>query len=606
MGTVFVKVAEAGPPGPTGPTGAPGPAGPTGSTGATGPAGPTGSTGATGPQGPPGVAYTPRGAWVSGTTYAQGDEVTYSSQLYISLQAGNIGHTPSSSPTWWQPVGSGSTQTPWLSDIDAAAHNLTNAGHIGVGVTTPAFPIDVSGDCNITGSYKVNGIPLSTGTPSAGSLGQIQYSAGSGAFGASANLFWDNSNKRLGIGTTSPDTTLHVVGATAGSTLFVANTAGAGAPALEIGNNPVRGSVTRRLLMCLATAANNFGLAKAGDVGIVNYGGDGDLYIRTDYAGSTGRLVLNDAGGRVGIGNFPTSGLLSVIPHTTPADVAIPGSITVGEASNNTDYRLHLNYGTFSGLYGGSIQATNNGPANGRLLLQPSGGNVGIGNLGGNPIEQLTLGDYAAVAMKTGNSYGYLTHLYLSSSGQDCLSVADNYRRTDISSGTIVSNVINTAEIEILTAGSGVGQIVFRSGGINAAPTILATFSNVAGSQLFVNGDINLQAGGAYRVNGVPIGTGGVTTQSADLIGAGQRAITTIYRNSTSKPIFVAVACNINPGGTGGRLLTDASSTPSNIVSQYAQPGYTVTATLTAWVLPNNYYQVTVSSGSIALWYEWS
>jgi len=43
----------------------------------------------------------------------------------------------------------------------------------------------------------------------AGSSGQIQFN-NSGVFGASANLFWDSENGRLGIGTSSPQTSVHV------------------------------------------------------------------------------------------------------------------------------------------------------------------------------------------------------------------------------------------------------------------------------------------------------------------------------------------------------------------------------------------------------------
>lgn len=42
------------------------------------------------------------------------------------------------------------------------------------------------------------------GTP-AGSSGQVQFNS-SGSFGADTNIFWDNSNKRLGIGTNAPGT----------------------------------------------------------------------------------------------------------------------------------------------------------------------------------------------------------------------------------------------------------------------------------------------------------------------------------------------------------------------------------------------------------------
>ena len=45
----------------------------------------------------------------------------------------------------------------------------------------------------------------------AGTAGQIQFSDGS-AFAADSNLFWDNTNKRLGVGTASPTKTLDING----------------------------------------------------------------------------------------------------------------------------------------------------------------------------------------------------------------------------------------------------------------------------------------------------------------------------------------------------------------------------------------------------------
>jgi len=62
-----------------------------------------GLTGTVGPQGPQGIGYNPRGAYNAGTTYAQGDMVSSGSVIYISLQNANIGNTPASSPTFWQP-----------------------------------------------------------------------------------------------------------------------------------------------------------------------------------------------------------------------------------------------------------------------------------------------------------------------------------------------------------------------------------------------------------------------------------------------------------------------------------------------------------------------
>jgi hypothetical protein len=64
----------------------------------------------------------------------------------------------------------------------------------------------------------VNASLLGGSTPPSGVSGAIQFSTGS-AFGSdSANLFWDNTTKRLGIGTNSPSAPLDVNGTADGVT----------------------------------------------------------------------------------------------------------------------------------------------------------------------------------------------------------------------------------------------------------------------------------------------------------------------------------------------------------------------------------------------------
>jgi hypothetical protein len=99
-----------GPPGPAGPQGLPGATGPAGTNGAAGAAGaqgPQGPTGATGPTGPSGATVTPKGTYNPATTYAAFDSVLYQGSSYTSLNNGNVGNTPSTSPSQWQLSGQG-------------------------------------------------------------------------------------------------------------------------------------------------------------------------------------------------------------------------------------------------------------------------------------------------------------------------------------------------------------------------------------------------------------------------------------------------------------------------------------------------------------------
>ena len=60
---------------------------------------------------------------------------------------------------------------------------------------------------------------IATGISGSGTSGQVTYWSGSSAVSGSNNLFWDNTNSRLGIGTTTPQARIE----TFGNTVYVAN-----------------------------------------------------------------------------------------------------------------------------------------------------------------------------------------------------------------------------------------------------------------------------------------------------------------------------------------------------------------------------------------------
>ena len=94
-----------------------------------------------------------------------------------------------------------------------------------VNISASAFYGDGS---NLTGIAGGGG-----STDPGGSDGQIQYNNG-GAFGGDTNLHWDDTNDRLGVGTTSPLSMLSVNGSLSVATTYVQHNSGTGVYTLNV------------------------------------------------------------------------------------------------------------------------------------------------------------------------------------------------------------------------------------------------------------------------------------------------------------------------------------------------------------------------------------
>jgi hypothetical protein len=76
------------------------------------------------------------------------------------------------------------------------------------------------------------------------------------------------------------------------------------------------------------------------------------------------------------------------------------------------------------------------------------------------------------------------------------------------------------------------------------------------------------------------------------------------YQNGSSKPRFVQVS--VNSTGAGAIVAkTDASFPPGTTVVSVPVGGAGVNSTISFWVLPGNYYQLS-GPGSAVLWTEWT
>ena len=267
-----------------------------------------------------------------------------------------------------------------VADNLAEAMRIDESGNVGIGTTTPAYKLDVSGDIRATGTiYGASGtqVPVGTGTEN-----YLSKWSASGTLGDSV-LYDDGTN--VGIGTTSPSYKLDV------------NTTSA----LHLGNLYVRGTGYNPVLDSGASAGSlTFGSGVNNPGGrIVSYGGmhatlPGIITFSTGIGETVPEVMRIDSTGNVGIGTAAPNAVLEVSKANSGAEqvagiftnAAIADATAVSfKMQNSTD--TSTNYGAVkfksSRNVGGSadllIQASDNtGVLQDRFIIDKSG-NVGIG-----------------------------------------------------------------------------------------------------------------------------------------------------------------------------------------------------------------------------------
>lgn len=344
------------------------------------------------------------------------------------------------------------------------------------GITIGSTPITTSGTITLTiatASGSQNGLLSSTdwttfnnkfNLPSLTS-GSVLFSNGTTIAEDNANLFWDDSNNRLGIGTSSPTQRLTVEGGD-GTYLFTTQTSATNKPRFQVYVDDSNGvylvsgyDTTAKPMRMTVGGVDRIFISTTGDVGIGTLTPSSKLEvagtitanggnIRSGLGVSTGDAYIDIGGNRSGNG----FSYLDFVGDATYTDYGF--RIIRGNSGPNTNTQFnHRGTGPFEigTNEAGNIEFFTNGSSNIRQTIKSSG--------------QLQFNNYQATTSFSGTA---VANLQVDSSG--------NVITTGISdSGTYTPTLTNVANVTSSTAGLSfyqrIGNIVNVTGYITLTPT---------------------------------------------------------------------------------------------------------------------------------------
>lgn len=257
---------------------------------------------------------------------------------------------------------------------------MSNGGNLGIGTNNPLAKLDVAGTISATDAIQVGPstlscgagilgalrysstsntlqvcnslgwVSLASGTVSAGgtnaasSTGAIQFNAANTLAGDTSNFFWDNANKRLGIGTSAPSSSLHVNGS------------------VEVPANGVLQAFTSNR-------------SAYGRIELYN-GSTGNMTISTTFTGSDLLLLPQD---KVGVGTSTPGAKLDVAGNISASGSVDVGTQVFGNSSDSVSAPTYTWTGnTNTGMF---MPAANTigFTAGGQERMRVWGANIGIG-----------------------------------------------------------------------------------------------------------------------------------------------------------------------------------------------------------------------------------
>lgn len=254
---------------------------------------------------------------------------------------------------------------------------LGDNAKVGVGVSAPAYDLDVAGDINFTGTLYENGVPFTGG----GGGGSVWLDGG-------AFIHPNNIGASVGVGTTSPSTALEVAGTTTTTNL-----------------NMSSGAVDGYIMQSDASGNASWVNPETG----------------LGWQRSSSTTIYN-TGDSIGINTSDPIRSLHIMGSTTLSSMILTpnepfsgddAEIVLTEDDDNT-YNMTMRYdgGDNRMYFTGKNNATENGP---HMGINRDNGRVGIGTGTVNPVSELeVVGTVTATAFDAGDASG-LSNVYADS-----------------------------------------------------------------------------------------------------------------------------------------------------------------------------------------------